>query len=82
MIMWRCVMATGGRLPYWVSNCFILIAFFFVLLKLIVEGKMNKNPNTIKKKTQQNFLYLKGTCVQAEYWSLVLETSACYICTK
>lgn len=43
-------MATGGRLPYWVSNCFILIAFFFVLLKLIVEGKMNKNPNTIKKK--------------------------------
>lgn len=50
MIMWRCVMATGGRLPYWVSNCFIWIAFFFVLLKLIVEGKMNKNPNTIKKK--------------------------------
>lgn len=43
---------------------------------------MNKNPNTIKKKTQQNFLYLKGTCVQAEHWSLVLETSVCYICTK
>lgn len=45
MIMWRCVMATGGRLRYWVSSCFILIAFcvFFLMLWREWLGETNRN---------------------------------------
>lgn len=52
MIMWRCVMAIGGRLHYWVSSYLILIAFCVFLMLWRVVGK---------NKQKQTFLYLKGS---------------------
>lgn len=54
MIMWRCVMATGGRLRYWVSSYFILIAFCVFCLMLWRVGGENKQ--------KQTFLYLDPRC--------------------
>lgn len=59
MIMWRCVMATGGRLRYWVSSCFIFIAFHMFFWKL-TGGK--------KPKQTQTFLYPEGAYVQPVHW--------------
>lgn len=50
MIMWRCVMATGGRLRYWVSSYFILIAFCVFFLMLWRVGGENK--------TETNFSFM------------------------
>lgn len=54
-------MATGGRLHYWVSSCFILIAFlmFFLMLRGLCGGGNNQ---------KQTVLYLAGAYVQPEHW--------------
>lgn len=38
-------MATGGRLRYWVSSCFVLIAFHVLFLELIGEKKPTNRYN-------------------------------------
>lgn len=53
-------MATGGRLHYWVSRSFILIAFhvFFLMLNRVAR----------ENKQKQTFLYLEGAYVQPVHW--------------
>lgn len=53
-------MATGGRLRYWVSSCFVLIAFHVLFLELIGGKKPHKQI--------QPFLYLEGAYVQPVHW--------------
>lgn len=70
MIMWRCVMATGGRLHYWVSSCFILIAFCVFYFKLIA-GEKNNRANKQTKHHKPAGLPGRRLCTGSVHWPCI-----------
>lgn len=68
-------MATGGRLRYWVSSCFLLIAFcgFFMMLRGVGGSKQ-----------KQTFLHLGGAYIWPVQWpsiSVSIQKCRCAVFT-